>query len=106
MAGKQSKYIVRNRHFLVADLAIFTVSVLASFAIRLEGLVAPLMLWGALLFLIVAVPIRVYVFLVSGIYKSYWRNAGPSELLLVGRSCVVSGGLTIVIILTLSVVWP
>ena len=36
MAGKQRKFIVRNRHFLLLDLAIFAFSGAASFFIRLE----------------------------------------------------------------------
>src|SRR5262245_47255147 len=106
MAGRQSKFIVRNRHFLLFDLAIFVFSAAASFYIRLETPELRQLIWGGLLLLCAAVPVRLYVFLVSGMYKSYWRNAGPSELLLIVAACGISGAVITTIIFAMSLLWP
>jgi FlaA1/EpsC-like NDP-sugar epimerase len=106
MAGSQSKFIVRNRHFLLFDLAIFVFSAAASYFIRLETPELRQLIWGGLLLLVAAVPVRLYVFLVLGMYKSYWRNAGPSELLLIAAACGISGAVITTIIFAISLLWP
>ncbi len=106
MAGKQSKFIIRNRHFLVLDLAIFAFSALASFFIRLETPEPRQVLWGGMLLLGVGVPIKLYIFLISRLYNSYWRNAGPSELLLAASACAFSGSILFAVFLVISLVFP
>src|SRR5437763_502223 len=58
MAGRQSKFIVRNRHFLLLDLVLFVISAVASYFIRLETPGLRELVWGGILLLSIAVPIR------------------------------------------------
>src|SRR5258708_20255554 len=85
-------FVFRNRYFLFLDILIFCLSALASYAIRLETFtLSNLILYGIVWYLCMGVPIRLVLFFVHGMYSRYWKNAGPSELMLVGSACLTSG---------------
>src|SRR5258707_7776591 len=91
MAATRSGLSVRNRYFLIFDIIIFVLSACFSFVIRLETFDLRPLGTGILVFLALSVPIRLLVFLLGGMYSRYWKNAGPSELLLVAYACLISG---------------
>src|SRR5438067_805318 len=99
-------FILRNRHFLAFDIIVFIFSAVFSFAIRLEKFDLNHTIWGIIFFLALSGPVKMLVFLLTGMYKHYWRNGGPNELLLVAFSCVSSGGVVIVLVLIVSEFWP
>jgi FlaA1/EpsC-like NDP-sugar epimerase len=72
---------MRNRIFFALDILLATAVVFVSFAARFEGFA----LWpqwhrSALLFIAVAVPIKIAVFYHVGIYRRLWRYASISDL--------------------------
>src|SRR5262249_2096615 len=92
MPVTRNGFVFRNRYFLFLDVLIFAFSAIASYAIRLETLTfSNLLLYGIIWYLCMGVPIRLVLFFVYGMYSRYWKNAGPSELLLVGSACLTSG---------------
>jgi FlaA1/EpsC-like NDP-sugar epimerase len=72
---------VRNRFFLLSDALLFTASTLLAFALRFEGFV-----WGpeyvrtAVVYILIAVPLKLLVSYHSGLYRRLWRHAGVMEL--------------------------
>jgi len=72
---------VRNRFFLLSDALLFAASTLLAFALRFEGFV-----WGpdyvrtAIVFILLAVPLKLFVSYHSGLYRRLWRHAGVMEL--------------------------
>jgi FlaA1/EpsC-like NDP-sugar epimerase len=92
MVDRPHLFMLRNRHFLLLDVIFSILSVVLSFSIRLETTTFDISIWrGIALFLCIALPLRLIVFRVRGLYSRYWVNAGPSELLLVASACLVSG---------------
>src|SRR5918992_3860074 len=75
---------LRNRHLLVADVALLATSPLLLYALRFEGFV-----WGqqnvrtALTFLICAIPLQITTYYLFGLYRRLWRYASLGELELI-----------------------
>ncbi len=94
MLFARNPFNIRNRYYFLIDLVIFTLSAFASYVLRLEGLAfASDALRGLVVFLMFAMPIRLAIFALMGIYKRHWLNAGPSELLTVAAASLISGGI-------------
>lgn len=72
---------MRNRFFFTLDIALAVAIVLLSFVARFEGFQA-WSNWGhsALLFIAVAVPLKIMVFYGIGVYRRLWRYASTSDL--------------------------
>ena len=72
---------IRNRHLFGSDLLLFGSSTVLAFTIRFEGFD-----WGAqqhhaaALYLILSVPIKLYLFWTVGMYRRLWRYAGIIDL--------------------------
>jgi FlaA1/EpsC-like NDP-sugar epimerase len=99
--------VLRNRAFFLLDVVILVVSAIASFMMRLETLNLESSMWhGVALYLVIAIPSRLVLFLVSGMYRVYWLNAGPGELLLVGSVCLSSGLMVTALVFVLTSLWP
>src|SRR5258708_39230315 len=85
-------FVLRNRYFLLIDLILSICSVILSFMLRLETIELTDRRWLAIIFFLgVAIPIRLGIFLIYGMYSRYWINAGPGELMLCISTCFVSG---------------
>src|SRR5258708_232652 len=94
-------FVLRNRYFLLIDLILSICSVVLSFMLRLETIELTDRRWLAIIFFLsLAIPIRLGIFLIYGMYSRYWINAGPGELMLCISTCFMSG----VIITILSLV--
>ena len=72
---------VRNRYLFASDLLLFPASVILAFALRFEGFE-----WGtdyrhaALLFILIAVPLKLMTFWHLGIYRRLWQYAGMVDV--------------------------
>ncbi|MBE2194713.1 MAG: polysaccharide biosynthesis protein [Anaerolinea sp.] len=92
MPKTRNPFQLRNRYYLLIDLAVLILSAVISFAVRLETLsFEPDMILGIVQYVAIAIPLRLIIFALMGMYARYWLNAGPSELLMVMGACVISG---------------
>jgi FlaA1/EpsC-like NDP-sugar epimerase len=89
---------VRNRYFFGSDVLLFCASTVLAFALRFEGFD-----WGpdqnrsALMFVVVALPIKLYVFWAVGMYRRLWRYAGMVELERLISASAASGFICLVL---------
>ncbi|MBI5954327.1 MAG: polysaccharide biosynthesis protein [Chloroflexi bacterium] len=97
-----SRHHVRNRFVLIGDLALIIVSVLGSFALRLNVSELPFYFPAALMMCAVALLIKVPVYFYFGLYRRLWIYASTSELRLITvavttASVLTSGGMLVLI---------
>lgn len=78
-----SRSHVRNRFVLVGDVALIVVSVLGSFALRLDVSQLPFYFPAALIMCVVALLIKLPVYFNFGLYRRLWIYASTSELRLI-----------------------
>ena len=72
---------LRNRHFLALDVGFTLVAPFLLFALRFEGLHwPPGELETAVAFTAVALPLRILIYHLCGVYRHLWRYAGVPEL--------------------------
>ena len=74
---------VRNRFVLIGDIALIIVSVLGSFALRLDVSELPFYFPAALIMCAVALLIKLPVYFYFGLYRRLWVYASTSELRLI-----------------------
>jgi FlaA1/EpsC-like NDP-sugar epimerase len=94
----RTKWSIRNRHFFLLDLVLLVISAVLSFVIRLENFDLHAITPSIGTYLVISLVTKLPIYLVSGLYRRYWHNAGPSELLLVATTSIVSGLITSTII--------
>jgi FlaA1/EpsC-like NDP-sugar epimerase len=81
--GKISSILfgLRNRHFLILDVAIFVLTPAAALLLRTDGVIdAQADLPSLLLFTFVFAAVKLAVYYASGMYSRYWRYASVEEL--------------------------
>ncbi len=83
---------VRNRFFFLSDLALLPFAALLAYLIRFEGTNwdAPTAL-GMMRFMLIAVPLKILVFYLMGMYARLWRYASVTDLELIARASMLSG---------------
>jgi FlaA1/EpsC-like NDP-sugar epimerase len=95
---------VRNRFVLIGDLTLIIVSVLGSFALRLDVSQLPFYFPAALMMCAVALLIKIPVYFYFGLYRRLWIYASTSELRLitvaVTTASVLVSGIMLVLINT------
>ncbi|MCJ7434889.1 MAG: polysaccharide biosynthesis protein [Anaerolineales bacterium] len=91
----------RNRFVLIGDLALIIVSVLGSFALRLDVGQLPFYFPAALLMCAVALIVKIPVYYFFGLYRRLWIYASTSELRLITVTVTVASVLTSGIMLLL-----
>ncbi len=74
---------VRNRFVLIGDIALIIVSVLGSFALRLDVSELPFYFPAALMMCAVALLVKIPVYYSFGLYRRLWVYASTSELRLI-----------------------
>jgi FlaA1/EpsC-like NDP-sugar epimerase len=93
---------VRNRFVLIGDLALIIVSVLGSFALRLDVSELPYYFPAALVMCAVALTVKIPVYYFFGLYRRLWVYASTNELRLiivaVTAASVLTGGVMLVLI--------
>lgn len=83
---------LRNRYLLASDILLFTVSVVAAFALRFEGFEwGPNQTHSAVVYLLLSLPVKVLVLWGAGLYRRLWRYAGMMELERLVVASAVSG---------------
>jgi FlaA1/EpsC-like NDP-sugar epimerase len=101
-----SRTHVRNRFVLIGDLALIIVSVLGSFALRLDVSQLPFYFPAAVIMCMVALIIKVPVYYAFGLYRRLWMYASTSELRLITFAVTTASVLTSgVMILFISLSW-
>jgi len=89
-----SRSHVRNRFVLIGDLALIIVSVLGSFALRLDVSQLPFYFPAALTMCAVALLIKVPVYFYFGLYRRLWIYASTNELRLITVAVTTASVLT------------
>ena len=93
---------VRNRFVLIGDIALIIISVLGSFALRLDVVELPFYFPAALLMCAVALVIKIPTYFFFGLYRRLWIYASTGELRLItvavtSASVIVSGVMLLLI---------
>jgi FlaA1/EpsC-like NDP-sugar epimerase len=100
----RAKQNVRNRFVLLGDIALTVVSVLGSFALRLDVGELPYYFPAVLLMCAVALLIKIPTYFFFGLYRRLWIYASTGELRLitvaVTTASVVTAGVMAVLIVT------
>jgi FlaA1/EpsC-like NDP-sugar epimerase len=96
-----SRMQVRNRFVLLGDLAIIIVSVLGSFALRLDASQLPFYFPAALIMGAAALSIKIPVYFSFGLYRRLWAYASTSELRLITVAVTTASVLTSGVMLVL-----
>ena len=74
---------VRNRFVLIGDIALIIISVLGSFALRLDVGELPFYFPAAVLMCVVALVVKIPTFFLFGLYRRLWIYASTGELRLI-----------------------
>ena len=93
---------VRNRFVLIGDIALIIVSVLGSFALRLDVSELPFYFPAALIMCAVALLIKLPVYFYFGLYRRLWVYASTSELRLITVAVTTATVLTSGVMLLLN----
>ncbi|MFZ5919265.1 MAG: polysaccharide biosynthesis protein [Chloroflexota bacterium] len=100
MASSQS-FVIRNRYFALIDALLIALAAVLGFAIRLDPPLfgAYLPIW--LPFVVMAITIKLPIFLLFGLYRRFWRYASINEALSILGANVTSSAILSVLILGL-----
>ncbi|MBE0680847.1 MAG: polysaccharide biosynthesis protein [Anaerolineales bacterium] len=85
---------IRNRFVLIGDIALIIVSVLGSFALRLDVSELPFYFPAALTMCAVALLVKIPVYYSFGLYRRLWVYASTSELRLITVAVTAASVLT------------
>jgi FlaA1/EpsC-like NDP-sugar epimerase len=85
---------VRNRFVLLGDIALIVISVLGSFALRLDAAELPFYFPAALAMCAVALIVKIPVYFYFGLYRRLWIYASTSELRLITVAVTAASALT------------
>jgi len=103
MASKLSRtrLHIRNRYVLFGDLALIVVSVLGSFALRLDVGQLPYYFRAVLTMCLAALLVKVPVYYLFGMYRRLWIYASINELKLIAAAVTAASVLTSGVMLAL-----
>ena len=87
---------------IFSDALIFVFSVVASYLFRFEFSLSPIYIQQIKTVLLWIVPLKIIVFLFSGIYRGMWRYTSIGDFWLLARACLLSTLLILAIILYMS----
>src|SRR5215207_7133877 len=100
----RSRQNIRNRFVLIGDVALTIVSVLGSFALRLDVGELPYYFPAVVLMCVVALGIKIPTYFFFGLYRRLWIYASTGELRLitvaVTTASVVTAGMMAILIVT------
>ncbi len=85
---------IRNRFVLIGDIALIVVSVLGSFALRLDAVELPFYFPSVGLMIAVALAIKIPVYYFFGLYRRLWIYASTGELRLITIAVTTASVLT------------
>jgi len=87
---------------IFSDALIFVFSIVASYLFRFEFSLSPIYIQQIKTVLLWIVPLKIIVFLFSGIYRGMWRYTSIGDFWLLARACLLSTLLILAIILYMS----
>ena len=85
---------IRNRFVLIGDIALIIISVLGSFALRLDVVELPFYFPAAVLMCAVALAIKIPTYFFFGLYRRLWIYASTGELRLITVAVTTASVLT------------
>ena len=100
---------IRNRFVLIGDIALIIISVLGSFALRLDVSELPFYFPAALVMCAVGLIIKLPVYFYFGLYRRLWIYASTSELRLITVSVTAASVLTsgvMLLLISLDLIQP
>ncbi len=97
----RSRWHVRNRYVLLGDLGLIVISVLGSFALRLDVGELPFYFPAIAIMVVVALLVKVPVYYFFGLYRRLWVYASTSELKLIATAVSAASVLTAGVMLAL-----
>ena len=87
---------------IFSDVLIFAFSIIASYLFRFEFSLSPIYIQQIKTVLLWIVPLKIIVFLSSGIYRGMWRYTSIRDFWLLARACLLSTLLILAVILYMS----
>ncbi|MEO7985558.1 MAG: nucleoside-diphosphate sugar epimerase/dehydratase [Gemmatimonadales bacterium] len=91
-ASRARRLNLRNRHLFGSDAVLFASSVIIAFALRFEGFEwGPVWTHIALVYLAVALPVKLCTFWRIGIYRRLWRYSGMVDVERLAAASAISG---------------
>lgn len=93
---------LKNPHFyfmILTDMVLFAMALYGSYLIRYEMLPEPVPFWQIFQLLLWIVPLKVLIFFLFGLYQGMWRYTSVRDFWALGRACLVSTILVILILL-------
>lgn len=90
----RSHFHIRNRFVLIGDIALIIISVLGSFALRLDAGELTFYFPAALLMCAVALAVKLPTYFFFGLYRRLWMYASTGELRLITAAVTASSVLT------------
>jgi FlaA1/EpsC-like NDP-sugar epimerase len=79
--------VIRNRYFFVSDFALTVLSAILAFAVRLDLPLFWLYLQQCLIFILLALVVKLPAYYFGGLYRRYWRYASVQEMLSIVAVC-------------------
>lgn len=87
---------------IFSDVLIFTLSIVISYLFRFEFLLSPFYMQQIKTVLLWIIPLKIIVFVFSGVYRGMWRYTSIRDFWLLARACLLSTLLILAIILYIS----
>ncbi len=87
---------------IFSDVLIFTLSIVISYLFRFEFLLSPFYIHQIKTVLLWIIPLKVVVFIFSGVYRGMWRYTSIRDFWLLARACLLSTLLILAVILYIS----
>ncbi|PKN39111.1 MAG: polysaccharide biosynthesis protein [Deltaproteobacteria bacterium HGW-Deltaproteobacteria-2] len=87
---------------IFSDVLIFTLSIVISYLFRFEFLLSPFYMQQIKMVLLWIIPLKIIVFVFSGVYRGMWRYTSIRDFWLLARACLLSTLLILAIILYIS----
>lgn len=97
----KSRFQIRNRYVLLADLFLTAASVLGAYALRLEGAYFYFYLPSAFWMIGVSLVLKPVIYYFFGLYRRLWAYASTNELKLISAAVTVASGMVSAIMITL-----
>ena len=87
---------------IFSDVLIFTLSIVISYLFRFEFLLSPFYIQQIKTVLLWIIPLKVIIFIFSGVYRGMWRYTSIRDFWLLARACLLSTLLILAVILYMS----
>lgn len=101
MDAIKTRPYVRNRYLLIGDVMLVLVSVMGSFALRLDSAQLPYYIPAMLIMCLVALLIKIPTYYFFGLYRRMWIYASTNELRLITAAVTTGSVLTSGVMLAL-----